>query len=196
MKEPMTSRERVLTTLAHREPDRVPIWCGMSDEFRAKARRQLNLEDEGLRVRLGDDCRRVFARYAGPPHALSPGATCRTVFGVERTGMGYGQPTSHPLADASLDQVHAWSWPDPDWMEVSLVREQAMAWDGQYAILGGGWSPFWHDAIDLLGMENLYLKMYDQPELLDALLGHIVDFYSLLLQRHIIHADSGVSKIS
>jgi len=31
--------------------------------------------------------------------------------------------------------------------------------------------------IDLLGMENVFYKMYDQPAVVDAVLGHIVDYY-------------------
>ena len=43
-------------------------------------------------------------------------------------------------------------------------------WPGTAAapILGGDYSVFWHDAIDLMGMENLVFKMYDEPELVDT----------------------------
>ena len=51
----MTSRERVLTTFAHEQPDRVPMWCGASVEFWDKAKRELQLDDEALCVRFGDD---------------------------------------------------------------------------------------------------------------------------------------------
>ncbi len=180
----MTSRERVLTAFAHEEPDRVPRWCGASPEFLAKARRQLNLpDDESFFVRIGDDFRRVFARYAGPENPLSPGAKSRTIFGVQRAGYGYGQPLSHPLGTATVREVHDYPWPDPSWQDVSHVRNDSLAWKSRYAILGGDWSPFWHDAIDLLGMETLYLKMYDEPELVDALLGHLVDYYTAVSQR-------------
>ena len=174
----MTSRERVLTAFMHEEPDRVPAWCGSSQEFWAKAKRELQLDDEGLRVRLGDDFRRVWPRYAGPSFPLAPGSTCRTPFGVEHTGIGYGQPTSHPLAHATLQQVHDYSWPRRTWSDVSHVREDARSWRGQYAILGGDWSPFWHDLIDLLGMENTFLRMYDDPDIVDAVLDHIVGYYA------------------
>ncbi len=192
----MTSRERVMTAFAHEEPDRVPMWCGASAEFWDKAKRELDLDDEGLRIRFGDDFRRVFARYAGPEFPLSPGATCRTCFGVERQGMGYGQPMSHPLATAeSVGEIDNYPWPDPAWMDVSHVRDDALAWGGQYAILGGDWSPFFHDAIDLLGMENLYYRMYDSPELVDALMGHMVDYYATVSQR-IFDAAGGAIDIS
>jgi len=211
----MTSRARVLSAFQHVEPDRVPAWCGSSAEFWAKAKRELSLDDEGLSLRFGDDFRRVHARYVGPDFPLSPGATGRTPFGVERHGMGYGQPTSHPLSGAlsssfsssssssilpprqdekirgrergrgrgRLRAIRDYSWPDPAWMDPSGIRADALRYRRQYAILGGDWSPFWHDAIDLLGMENLYLAMYDQPEVVDAVMGHLVGYYAAVSQR-------------
>ena len=109
----MTSKERVMTAFAHREPDRVPAWCGSSPEFWDKAKRELGLDDEGLLVRFGDDFRRVFAGYNGPQVELSEGAVYCTPFGIEREGLGYGQPMSHPLATASLDEVRQLSLAGP-----------------------------------------------------------------------------------
>ena len=179
----MPSRERVLAAFKHQEPDQVPAWCGASVEFWEKAKRELQLDDEGLRVRFGDDFRRVLAEYAGPELPLSRGATYRTVFGIERHGMGYGQPMSHPLAGADISEVHDYPWPDPKWMDVSKIKAEAQAYNGRYAILGGDWSPFWHDAIDLLGMENLYIQMYNEPGLVDAVMQHIIDYYAAVNQR-------------
>ena len=161
----------------------MPCWCGASEEFWARAKGKLQLDDEGLRVRFRDDFRRVFAGYVGPEFTLSEGATSRTVFGVERRGMGYGQPINHPLAEATLNEIHNYCWPDPEWMDVTQIKTQAQQYNGQFAILGGDWSPFWHDAIDLLGMENLYIKMYSAPELVDAVLQHLVDYYAAVSQR-------------
>lgn len=180
----MNSRERVLTTFEHRQPDRVPIWCGASPEFWEKAGKRLQLEDEDLRIRFGDDFRRVFAGYAGPDFEPGHnGVTSTTVFGIERRGLGYGQPVTHPLAQAGLKQVHDYNWPDPQWMDVSDIRDQALAFGREYAILGGDWSPFWHDAIDLLGMEELCLRMYSQPRLIDAIMKHLVDYYFEVSRR-------------
>lgn len=179
----MTSRERVLCAFAHQEPDRVPAWCGASVEFWNKAKRELNLDDEGLRVRWRDDFRRVFAEYRGPAVELLPGSTYATPFGIQRAGLGYGQPLHHPLADAELDAIHAYAWPDPAWTDVSKIRCEAQRYNRQYAMLGGDWSPFWHDLIDLLGMEKMYYLMYDRPEIVDAILQHIVDYYAASSQR-------------
>jgi len=166
-----------MAAFEHVEGDRVPAWCGASAEFWAKAERELALDDEALRVRFGDDFRRVSARYAGPLAPLSPNATCRTPFGVERHGMGYGMPLSHPLRNASLEEVEAYVWPQPFWLDVSTVRTDAAAYGKQYAILGGEWSPFWHDAIDLFGMDALMVKMYEDPNIVDTVMKHVVDYY-------------------
>lgn len=191
----MTPKERVMTSFEHREPDRVPAWCGASPEFWEKARRELGLDDEDLRRRLGDDFRRVYAQYAGPEFPLSPGAIWRSPFGVEREGIGYGQPLSHPLAQAvTAEEIDAHDWPDPSWVDVSSVRTDAQEYHGEYAILGGDWSPFWHDAIDLVGLENLYYLMYDHPEAALALLDRITEYY-LAVSRSIFEAAGDVIDI-
>jgi uroporphyrinogen-III decarboxylase len=187
----MTSKERVMAAFNFEEPDHVPAWMGASPEFRELMREHLELpNDESLSVHIGDDFRRVYARYDGPS-AFSPtenlnypGATYRTPFGVERHGYGYGMPLNRPLVDVeTVKEVHDYAWPDPEWMDVSQIRDEALQYGGQYAILGGDWSPFWHDALDLLTFEKLSYLMYDNPDLVDALLQHIVDYYFAVSKR-------------
>lgn len=177
----MTSRERVAAAFAHKNPDRVPMWCGASPEFWTKAKASLGLDDEQLRIRLHDDFRRIE-----PSDTLRQnrkGTWGTTVFGIEREGIGYGQPTSHPLAGATLDQIHAYAWPNPARMDASHLRANAESYKGQYAIMIGPWSPFFHDLVDMVGMENMYMMMYDQPEVLDAVVSHLVAFYFAVAER-------------
>jgi uroporphyrinogen decarboxylase len=174
----MNSRERVLAVFDHKEPDRVPCWCGASVEFWEKAKKELGLDDEGLSFRFRDDFRRVFAEYTGPEFPMEhPQATYRTPFGIEREGYGYGQPLTHPLASATVADVEAYPWPDPTWMDVSKVKAAAQAYNGQFAIMGGEWSPFWHDLIDLVSMEELFIKMYTEPDVVEAISKHLIDYY-------------------
>lgn len=182
----MTSKERVMTAFSFQEPDHVPAWLGASPEFRELARQYAGLsDDESLSNHVGDDFRRVYARYAGPKefsptaNLTHPDATYRTPFRVERHGYGYGMPLNRPLLNATtVQEIHDYAWPDPAWMDVSHLRDEIAQYKGEYAILGGDWSPFWHDAIDLLSFKNLSYQMYDNPELVDALLEHMVDYYA------------------
>ena len=170
----MTSRERVLTTFEFREPDRVPTWLGASPEFIDKALLELNLHDEEeLRREFGDDFRRVIAPYLPE----NPDRTDATPFGVSREGFGYGMAADHPLKEAGRKEIEDYPWPSPDFVELSRLRNDASKYHGQYAILGGDWSPFWHDLTDLLGMENMFIKMYTDPGLVLYILEKIMDYY-------------------
>ncbi len=181
----MTPRETVMEAFAHRPTQELAKWLGASPEFIALAAEDLGLAgEEELRLRLGDDFRRVGSRWAGPERPLSSGATWVSPFGVERTGLFYGEPMTHPLAGkADIADLEAYPWPDPRWADVSGIRSAALAYDGRFAILGGEWSPFWHDAIDLVGMENLYYLMYDDPAYVDALLAKINGYYLAASER-------------
>jgi len=184
----MTSRERVLSVFRGQLPDRVPVWCGASPEFMAKARNHLGLNtDEEVLVRFRDDFRRVHARYAGPeefdPVKNEANGSRLSIWGVRRKGEGYGMPANHPLLDATLEDVENYPWPSPDWIDVSHIREDALKWGGEYAILGGEWCPFFHDMIDLLSMEGAMIMMYEEPEVVHAVLKHIVDYYYACNQK-------------
>lgn len=101
----MTSKERVLRVFQNQIPDRVPMWCGASPEFLEKARNFLGVSGiEEVYQRFHDDFRRVYSRYIGPALAADT-----SVFGVSRSGIGYGQADFHPLKDASLSEIEAYS---------------------------------------------------------------------------------------
>jgi len=86
-------------------------------------------------------------------------------------------PESYPLADATKKNIENYSWPEVKYVDIGGIREKVTAYNREYAILGGEWALYWHDAIDLVGMENLFYMMYDQPELVDLIFTHITDFY-------------------
>jgi uroporphyrinogen-III decarboxylase len=184
-----------MTAFDHREPDRVPAWCGASPEFWEKAKRELGLDDERLRRRLGDDFRRVYAVYNGPDLNLSDGVTWKSPFGIERKGIGFGQPTSHPLKHAqTMQAINDYPWPDPAWMDVSHIHDEASSFHEEFAILGGDWSPFWHDVIDLVGHEDLYYMMYDYADVALKLFEKVTDFY-VDVSRNIFEAAADVIDI-
>jgi uroporphyrinogen decarboxylase len=80
-------------------------------------------------------------------------------------------------------EVDRFAWPDPAWMDVASVRAEALAWGGEYAVLGGDWSPFFHDAIDLFGMERFMTLMVENPAIVEAALARMVDYYAEVSRR-------------
>jgi uroporphyrinogen decarboxylase len=189
----MTSRERVLKAFAFEETEKVPAWCGASPDFIKKAMAALKTDEEGVRRRFGDDFRRVSSVYREPGYSISAGTTWKSPFGVERTGIGYGQPTAHPLKNAvSVKEVLDYHWPIPDWADISHIKKEAQKYNKEFAVLGGEWSPYFHDAIDLFGMEEISIKMYEYPEVVHKTVEKILDYYYAVSERIFEEAHEGI----
>lgn len=78
----------------------------------------------------------------------------------------------------SVDEVEKFPWPNPDYMDFSsIVQQSKAAYDQGFAVFGGMWSPFFHVVADFFGMENYFVKMYTDPEVVHAVTTHVVDFY-------------------
>ena len=105
----MTPKQRVLTAIAHREPDRVPVDYKANPGIDARLKQHFGLRPddwEGLFRALGVDFRRIGAPYKGPKlHADLPGRQVDD-WGIRRrwieheTG-GYCFAPTHSLQDNS-----------------------------------------------------------------------------------------------
>ncbi len=165
-------REKVLAAFNHIEIGAVPKWLGASPEFLARAEAETGMDGEALRRRIGDDFRRVESLIGGA------GSRWRSPFGHDRRMPGYGQPTMKPLLERrTLAALRSFPWPDPASADVSAILQAAQNSHDEFAVMGGEWSPFWHDLIDFVGTQNLYYLMYDDPNFILVLLERIVDYY-------------------
>jgi uroporphyrinogen decarboxylase len=174
----MTSKERVRLAFEHCEPDRVPLWYGASQGLTDKLCVATGSGDEeALMRRLHIDFRRVRQDYIGPELPVYDDGRFVTFWGIERGGLEYGQPLSHPLAGAeTVEQVLDHSWPDSKWFTSRRCRAQCEAW-AEYSIIGGPWVVVWSDATELMGMEEYLMKMITHPEVIHALNNRVADFY-------------------
>jgi uroporphyrinogen decarboxylase len=180
----MNSKERVLAAFEHRIPDRVPLWYG-ADAAVTRALMQLcgAGDEEALMQRLQIDFRRVRERYVGPPLPTRPDGSRLSFWGVWRGGPYYGMPISHPLAGVeTVEAVQAHAWPSPDWFDFSHLRAECEAWR-DYAVIGGPWAVIFTDATELVGMEEFFVKMITHPEVMQAVLQKVSDFYYALAVR-------------
>ncbi|MCY3020880.1 MAG: hypothetical protein NTW87_17830 [Planctomycetota bacterium] len=128
----MTSKERVLTAFARKQPDRVPIdyFCNPGIDRRLKQHYGLREDDdEGLRRALGVDFRGVDAPYAGPK--LHPDVPDRMldIWGIRRRWIanesgGYWDYCDFPLRTATREQIEAWPLPSPDHFDYAAIPEQ------------------------------------------------------------------------
>lgn len=195
----MNARERVLTALAHRAPDRVPRDYWATDEVTTLLCRHFGLPDkERLLRRLGIDLRYVEGpSYVGQTlHTHDDGST-EDLWGVRRqprtvTGSGYTWTYQHvvqsPLAAAqTVADIEAYErWPSADWWDYSTLAAQCAAHVG-HAVVNAG------DRLDrtaqlkpmmyLRGMEQTYLDLAMNPEIADAIIAHIVSYFLAYNER-------------
>jgi len=172
MKKVMTSRERVLTALAHQEPDRVPMDYEANGAIDARLKRHFGLADhdaDGLRAALGCDLHQVWIPYNGPQiHAPVPEVQVNPEWGirtrwVEHPTGGYWDYCGFPLAEATLEQVEAWPMPNPDHYDYAAVRAQCERYPDLALYVGNPGLP---DIINstgmLFGMEQVLVGLISE----------------------------------
>lgn len=141
----LTPKDRVLTTFARQQADRVPInyFYNPGIDRRLKQHFGLHEDDhEGLRQALGVDFRTVEAPYVGPKlHPDAPG--CQVDFwGVHRRWIEYGVSgywdyVDFPLKEATLEDVEAWPMPSPDDFDYARIAEQCAQYRDYCVVIGG-----------------------------------------------------------
>jgi uroporphyrinogen decarboxylase len=206
----VTHRERVLTTLEHRTPDRIPRDLWATPEIVSRLLEHLGLPDrEALLRRFGFDLRTVEGpACVGQTFRRHPDGSVEDLWGVRRspktvTGSGYSWTYQHvvqaPLASAqtAADVDRYERWPSPDWWDYSQVRAQCLAHHG-FAVVSAG------DRLDrtaqlkpmmyLRGMEQTYVDLAMSPEVVEAIVAHIVEYF-LEYNRRVFEAAGGAIDI-
>lgn len=206
----MQARDRVLTALSHREPDRVPIdyWAG--PEVGARLIADLGgATHEDLLQRLGVDLRYVAGpSYAGQRLRIFEDGTISDLWGVRRRTIdvnrgpyrwSYRHAALSPLAHiTSVAEVDAYDhWPSPDWWDYSTLAAECAS-HRDFAVVNAG------DRMDrtaqlkpmmyLRGMEQTYVDLAWNPELVHAIVGHIREYF-LEYNRRVFEAAGDVIDI-
>lgn len=191
----MNPRERVLTSLHHKEPDRVPFMYRDVPQVRSRLLKDLKLAtDEDLFQAFGIDFRWVEPKYVGPNSSdeTYPDKK-KNIFGVEyllRTGSGgsYWKPETFPMQhieDPAL--LEKYPFPTKSLFDFSTIQEQLDRYAG-YAIMTAPnvyCSPGILSVIqDLFGMEKTFMDMYLNAELWHDLAEKIMVFNKAFMHAY------------
>lgn len=139
----MTSRQRVLTALQHRQPDRVPVNYYATRELEEKLKAHLHVAThDALLDRLGVDLRYVRPPYIGDELRRWPDGRFEDVWGTVYRQVAYDTGTYDEAdvmpyaAMTSVEEVQAGPGPSPDDFDYSAVPELCRRF-GDRALVAG-----------------------------------------------------------
>ena len=174
----MNSLERFGATLERRPIDRPASWLGMPEKHAIPALlRYFGAADmEKLKRKLNDDIWPIDVPYHHPP---SNHIACAFDFAVKTdyeertlTAPGWFQDKTDPAC------VKDFPWPEPS--EHTSIEECRKVIDEvpeDFVKLGVLWSAHFQDACAAFGMENAMIAMLTAPEMFQAVIDRITDFY-------------------
>ncbi len=176
----MTPRERVLTALSHRQPDRTPrdFWAEEPTWRRLFA--YLGHEDKDRVLRdLGVDVRHLD--LPSPAEQSRGGGLYQNFWGeryvYRQTPWGPMREDSRgALADAqTFSELERFDWPTPDQFDYALLPPQCQRWE-DHALLYG-FADIWQRPALVRGWEGMFLDMVERPQWAHFLSRKFTDFY-------------------
>ncbi len=184
----MNSRERILTTINHAEPDRVPmdfhgnesVLQRLHNDFGTSSHRELLMR---LRSDIVDLRGVVDPVYKGPiPFSRDTGN------GIRENYWGWRQQkvqTATGIEDCFVDfilseaekieELENHHWPSPDWFDFTDFSFRLKDWS-DFAVMATGASLFQHPTF-LRGLETLLMDMSAEPEIAHWLINKFADYY-------------------
>ncbi len=173
----MNHRQRLRAIVSgDTSPDRTGFWLGNPHaETWPILQNHFDTEDhEAILQGFGDDIRWIRPGAYRHPEG-------KPMFDFGRTGRELGAEGVFANCD-SVDEVEAYDWPNPDYLDCDDTLTQLRAAGDVYRP-SGFWCPFFHFVADFFGMENYFVKMYTHPEVVHAVTKHVVDFHLEANQR-------------
>lgn len=171
----MNSREKIRRIFERKDVEVGGYWTGHPAKETLKILSKkwgLDGTEEAIFKYLGDDCRWISGRYyyfhpEGKP-IFDPG------WNMERFN-SLSSPGCFAECE-SIAELEKYPWPDVKYFDFSLAAKD-MEKHQDKMIFTGLWSGFYHDMCDFFGMENYFVKMYTDPDIIHAATEKIVDFY-------------------
>lgn len=183
----MTPRERWMALLNGEKPDRIPTDYWATPEVTERLQKDLGCPDrEALYDRLhidgvnGIGPLATACRRAGDAGADAWGVRFRRV----HYGNGcYDEAIHHPLAEmTTVEEIHAYPWPDPDAFDWAEFAHRVRTVAPRRIVRAGSYEPFLRYCY-LRGMELAMMDLLVEPEIAEAILGHIFDYHYRMNER-------------
>ena len=189
----MNSKERILTTLNHKEPDKVPIDSWLTPEIYSKLLElfdiDLSNDPVALEVFLGDDL--LYRENLGIDNGFN------TIFMPERKIEGednlfvdpwgikwkrinqkygsYGEMVEHPLAD--IKKYDNYKLPDPDSENLDEYELIIKKYGKSHAILGSAPCSILEASWYLRGLENFMMDLLTNKDFVNDIMDKVMEYH-------------------
>ena len=171
----MTGKER-FHKIMEGKSDHCGLWHGNPnpDSVEAIYKYFEVTNDFELGLKLGDTCRWVM-----PEENNVWNNPDRPMFDVLNGQKRVSLNQDGVFADCEeVEEVENFHWPRLEELDFTqTLAEIDKTVEAGQAVLSGTWSSFFHVVCDFFGMENYFVKMYTDPEVVDAVTRKVVDFY-------------------
>ena len=172
----MNGRERLTDILSYKS-DHCGFWHGNPNwKCRDRIFSELGVKNDfEMGLMLGDSCRWVMPEEFGMWTHPENKPLWDVLGGKERKSLS--QPGVFGDCE-DVSEVEAFDWPDEKYLDFTRTIEQLDATHAKgQATLSGSWSCFFHIVCDFFGMENYFVKMYTDPDVVEAVTEHVANFY-------------------
>lgn len=172
----MTSREKAMAIFEHKSNGEGVIWTGhLSDETIPLFAEAYGVAPtrEAIATYLDDDCRFILADEAY--HHPDGAPMFDFAWGMEKRAETLSAEGCFAHAE-SPEELKDYPWPDVKYFDFTEIYKEIDKYPDKMIFTGLA-NTFFHKVCDFLGMENYFIQMYENPELVGALTERIVDFY-------------------
>ena len=182
----MTPKKRVLDSLRHIKPDRIPIFNTFTPQVEDQLCRYFQCSTDDLDGIIGNDVKRVTFN---PPSEFNsiifPDGSFTDEWGIVYKRVGYyDEMVSYPLAD--LNKIDQYQFPNP-WAPGRFDQAKKILRENhhQLAIMGflgsTNFEPSWY----LVGFEKFLVEFYQKNPVIEYILDQTLRFYEAIGQQMI-----------
>ncbi len=176
----MNRKERFYATIERKPVDYPASWLGLPvAEALPALYTQFGVSTyEQLKEKIGDDIYPIEVPFNKPP--LNHIA-CAFDFAQEGASSNEERTLTAPGFFENFDdpsRIDEFGWPNPeDHMDIEVCKKAVDYAPQDYALMGIMWSAHFQDACAAFGMENALISMYTAPEMFQAVIDRITEFY-------------------
>jgi uroporphyrinogen decarboxylase len=168
----MIKKERVLATIERQKVDRPAKWLGIpTKEALPQLFKEFNVSNiRDLKLSVDDDIWDLEMPYHSPTsNAIYMAFNWKQSDEYTLTGEGFF---------ASHDNINDFNWPDPSkYIDSKECKKLVDEVPEGYAKMGVIWCAHFQDACAAFGMEEALIRMKTDPELFEAVIDRITEFY-------------------